>query len=118
MMIVRIEDMGDLPISVFNIEPTISSLCNKAMNILINEWLADIAEIFLEKKYAWSGLVQKHHNASTTLIERYFLSVNTLLSKQLRMMVMKTLYHIKDFFMQYSAGNYFEGDYRDLMFIK
>ncbi|CAK9833026.1 Dynein axonemal heavy chain 3 [Anthophora retusa] len=117
-MILRIEDIGTIPISAFEVEPRINSLCNKAMNLLINHWLADVAEFFLEKKHAWSGFVQKHYNASTVLIEKYFRSVNTLLSKQLRRMIMKTLYHMREFFMEYSEGNYFMGDYKDLLFFK
>ncbi|XP_054015460.1 dynein axonemal heavy chain 3-like [Hylaeus anthracinus] len=118
MMIFSIEDIGNLPISAFDIESKVILLCDKAMNKLIKEWLADIAEIFLEKKCTWSCLVEEHYNASTALIERYFLSVNTLLSKQLRMIVMKTLNHIREFFMEYNNGNNFEGDYKDLMFFK
>ncbi|XP_043257418.1 dynein axonemal heavy chain 3 [Colletes gigas] len=117
-MILNIQDIGELPISAFQIESKINLLCDKAKNKLINEWLADIAEIFLEKNYAWSCLVEEHYNASTTLIERYFLSVNTLVSRQLRMIVMKTLNHIRDFFMEYSSGNNFVGNYKDLMFFK
>lgn len=33
-------------------------------------------------------------------------------------MIMKTLNNIRDFFMEYKSGNYFEGDYKDLMFYK
>ncbi|XP_076653327.1 dynein heavy chain 3, axonemal [Halictus rubicundus] len=118
MMILRIQDIGDLPISAFEIEARVNSLCEETTNKLMNEWLADVAEIFLEKKHIWSCLVEEHHNASTMLIQDYFHSVNTLLSTQLRMIVMKTLEHIRDFFIEYKNGNYFEGDYEDLMFYK
>ncbi|XP_076164105.1 dynein heavy chain 3, axonemal [Ptiloglossa arizonensis] len=118
MMIFRIEDIGDLPISAFEIEDKINLLCDKALNKLLKEWLADIAEIFLEKNYVWSCFVEKHYYASTALIERYFSSVNSLLSRQLRMIIMKTLNHIREFLIQYSNGNYFEGNYKDLVFFK
>ncbi|XP_076299082.1 dynein heavy chain 3, axonemal isoform X2 [Lasioglossum baleicum] len=118
MMLLRIQDIGDLPISAFEIESRVSTLCEETRNKLMNEWLADVAEIFLEKKHIWSCLIEEHHNASTMLLKNYFHSVNTLLSKQLRMIVMKTLEHIRDFFIEYRNGNYFEGDYEDLMFYK
>lgn len=117
-MILRIEDLGSLPISVFEIESKVRSLCEVAMDFLINQWLADIAEIFLVKKHVWSILISEHYNASTALIKKYFLSVNSLLSKQLRMVVMNTLNHMRDFFMQYSDGNYYKGTYEDLTFFK
>nr|XP_031846529.1 dynein heavy chain 3, axonemal-like isoform X2 [Nomia melanderi] len=117
-MILRIQDLGELPISAFEIEFRVNSLCDEAINKLKKEWLANIADIFLEKKDTWSCLVEEHHNASTTLIKKYFSSVNTLMSKQLRTMVMKTLEHIKKFFIDYRNGNYFDGNYEDLMFYK
>ncbi|XP_012147752.1 dynein heavy chain 3, axonemal isoform X3 [Megachile rotundata] len=118
VMIINIQDIGTIPIPAFEVEPRINHLCDKAMHLLINEWLADIADIILEKKHVWSCYVQEHYNASTVLIEKYFRSINTLLSKHLRMVVMKTLTHIQDFFMEYSSGNYFKGNYKDLMFLK
>ncbi|CAL7933869.1 unnamed protein product [Xylocopa violacea] len=118
VMIVKLEDIGTLPILACEVESKINLLCDKSMQLLINHWLADVAEFFLEKKYAWSYFVQKHCNASTALIEKYFRSINTLLSKQLRLIVMNTLNNIRDFFMTYNDGNYFVDDYRDLMFLK
>ncbi|XP_078041170.1 dynein heavy chain 3, axonemal [Augochlora pura] len=118
MMILKLQDLGDFPILAFELEGRVNSLCNETMNKLTKEWLANIAEIFLEKKHIWSCLVEEHHKTSTVMIQNYFLSVNTLLSNQLRMIVMKTLEHIKEFFIEYSNGNYFKGDYEDLMFCK
>lgn len=118
LTIVDLQDLGTFPIPANEILPKISLLCEKTINYLIKYWLADVAELFLEKKYAWSCFFEKHYNASTVLIEKYFRSVNSLLSKQLRMMIMKTLNNIRDFFMEYKSGNYFEGDYKDLMFYK
>lgn len=117
-MIIRITDIGTIPIAAFEVEPKINLLCNEAIDLLVKNWLADVANFFLEKKYAWSCFIEKHYNASTALIEKYFRSVNTLLSKQLRNMIMKTLNHIREFFMQYEMGNYFEDEYKDLMFFK
>ncbi|KAG7209677.1 hypothetical protein KM043_011323 [Ampulex compressa] len=117
-MIIRIQDLGSFPIQASEIEPRMNSLCQSASQVLLDEWLADVAEIFLKKKEAWSCFLEKHRNASTALIEKYFRCVNTLLSRQLRTMVMNTLYHVRDFFVQYAEGNRFEGDYRDLMFPK
>lgn len=117
-MIIKLQDLGTIPISANEIEPKMNLLCDKAVDRLIKHWLAEVAEFFLEKKYAWSCFIEKHYNASTALIEKYFRSINTLLSRQLRMMIMKTLHSFRDFFMEYSKGNYFKGDYKDLMFYK
>ncbi|KAG5305945.1 DYH3 protein, partial [Pseudoatta argentina] len=116
---VRIIHMQDfvLPILAIEIKPRFDALCVAATDVLIKEWLADVAEIFLEKKYDWSQYFETQPDASTAMIEKYFRSVNSLLSKQLRIMIIKTLEDMRDFFMQYDAGNAFEGDYKDLMFL-
>ncbi|KYN33583.1 Dynein heavy chain 3, axonemal [Trachymyrmex septentrionalis] len=115
--IIHMQDFGVLPILAAEIRPRLDALCVAATDVLIKEWLADVAEIFLEKKYVWSQYFETQPDASTAMIEKYFRSVNSLLSKQLRIMIIKTLEDVKDFFMQYDAGNAFEGDYEDLMFL-
>lgn len=117
-MILQIQDLGMFPVAATEIESKINELCNNAINILTKEWLADVADIFLEKKYAWSGLFEKELHGSTSVIEKYFRAVNSLLSRQLRIMILKTIRHLRNFFIQYRTGNYYEGDYEDLMFIK
>lgn len=112
------QDFGTLPVPAAEIEPRLNALCVAATNVLVKEWLADVAEIFLEKKYDWSQYFETQPDASTAMIERYFRSVNSLLSKQLRIMIMRTLEDVRDFFMRYEAGNAFEGDYKDLMFLE
>ncbi|XP_047365165.1 dynein axonemal heavy chain 3-like isoform X3 [Vespa velutina] len=118
IMILQIQDLGTFPVAATEIESKINELCNNAVNILTKKWLADVADIFFKKKYAWSGLFEKELHASTSLIEKYFRAVNSLLSRQLRIMVLKTIQHLRNFFMQYRTGNYYEGDYEDMMFIK
>ncbi|XP_018046945.1 PREDICTED: dynein heavy chain 3, axonemal [Atta colombica] len=115
--IIHMQDFGVLPVLAAEIKPRLNALCAAATDVLIKEWLADVAEIFLEKKYDWSQYFETQPGASTAMIEKYFRSVNSLLSKQLRIMIIKTLQDVKDFFMQYDAGNAFEGDYKDLMFL-
>ncbi|XP_012271492.1 dynein heavy chain 3, axonemal [Orussus abietinus] len=114
--IVRIEDFGELPVPAKDIESKLDELCIAAKERLLKEWLAEVAELFLEKKHAWSCFVEMKLRASTVLIEQYFRSVNTLLSRQLRIIVMQTLGHIRDFLVQYKTGNSFEEEYQDLMF--
>ena len=118
MMIIKIDDFGTLPIPALEIQLKVNSLCQEASINLQKEWLADVAEIFLEKKSAWTNYFYKSSTASLEHIQKYFRSVNTLLSKQLRSMVVKTLKHLRDFFVDYRDGNNFNGDYQDLMFIR
>lgn len=112
------QDFGTLPVPATEIEPRFDALCKIATDVLVKEWLADVAEIFLEKKHNWSQYFEMQPDASTAMIEKYFRSVNSLLSKQLRIIIMQTLKDVKNFFMRYEAGNAFKGDYKDLMFLE
>lgn len=112
------QDFGTLPVPAAEIEPRLDDLCVAATDVLVKEWLADVAEIFLEKKHDWSQYFETQSDASTAMIEKYFRSVNSLLSKQLRIIIINTLEDVRDFFMRYKTGNAFEGDYEDLMFLE
>ncbi|KMQ95743.1 dynein heavy chain axonemal [Lasius niger] len=116
--IIRMQDFGTFPVPAAEIEPKLNALCAAVTDVLVKEWLADVAEIFLEKKYAWSQYFEMRPDASTAMIEKYFRSINSLLSKQLRIMITETLKDVRDFFMRYEAGNAFEGDYEELMFLE
>lgn len=118
MMIIKIDDFGTLPIPALEIQSQVNCICRATSRKLINEWLADVAEIFLENKNAWSNYFEKSSSASLKIIEKYFRTINALLSKQLRSMVIKTLRHLRDFFVKYNNGNTFNGDYQDLMFTR
>lgn len=117
--IVKVSEIaGELPIPALEIADRIRRACYTAKKQLIEEWLADVAELFLQKKEAWSGYFDKTPNASTMLVRRYFRSVNNLLSRQLRYIVLQTLMEFRDFLVLYASGNTFEGEYQDLTFTR
>ena len=118
LKIIQVEDFGELPVPALEFESKVDDLCKRAGERLLKEWLADVAELFLEKKHAWSSYFDNKPNASTALVEKYFRSVDSLLSRQLRIMVMETLKGVRDFFVLYQNGNFFDTDYEDLMFIR
>ncbi|CAB0036402.1 unnamed protein product [Trichogramma brassicae] len=57
--------------------------------------------LFLERKQAWSGLVDATPGASTLLLRRYFRSVDSLLSRQLRHMLVESIEQFERFFDRY-----------------
>ncbi|XP_014215495.1 dynein heavy chain 3, axonemal [Copidosoma floridanum] len=111
-------EIGNLPVPALEIADRVQRLCAAARERLIGEWLAEVAELFLERKDAWSGLFEKSSDASTLLVEKYFASVNSLLSRHLRLIVVRTVEHLRDFFALYADGNFFTGDYQDLTFLR
>ncbi|XP_048509500.1 dynein axonemal heavy chain 3 isoform X1 [Athalia rosae] len=118
LLIVTPEDFGTFPVKASEIIATIDVLCETANQQIMNGWMAEVAEIFLEKKYAWTMFLSMKPGSKTTGIENYFQCVNTLLSNLLRGLIIKTLMRLKEFFADYSGGNSFTGEYRDLIFIR
>ncbi|XP_008202999.3 dynein heavy chain 3, axonemal [Nasonia vitripennis] len=116
--IVNVSELGELPIPALEIADRIRLMCHTAKKNLIEVWLAEVAELFLQKKEAWSGYFDKTPNASTLLIRKYFRSINSLLSRQLRYIVLQTLLAFRDFLVLYADGNSFEGEYQDLTFTR
>lgn len=111
-------DIGEFPVPGLEIAGRVEQLCAASRRSLIENWLAEVAELFLEKKAAWSGYFNKTPTASTAMVERYFRSVNALLSRQLRFIVLRTMEYLRDFLVQFAEGNAFEGDYQDLTFTR
>lgn len=111
-------DLGDLPIPALELGAKVERMCESSKRRLVEEWLAEVAELFLERKSAWSGLFDKTPGASTALVEKYFASVNSLLSRQLRQIVLQTLDHMRNFLVRYADGNSFEGEYDDSGFTR
>lgn len=118
MKIIEVADIGELPVPALDFEARVNDLCSLASKKLLKEWLADVAELFLEKKHAWSNYFENKPKASTSLVEKYFRCVNSLLSRQLRIVLMDTLIDVKDFFLRYKDGNFFEPEYEDLTFTR
>ncbi|XP_015509159.2 dynein axonemal heavy chain 3 isoform X1 [Neodiprion lecontei] len=118
MLIVRPSDFGDFPVQASEIRSKIDVLCEAANQKIMDGWMSEVAEMFLEKKHAWKIYLSMKPGASTIGIENYFRCVNTLLSKSLRDLIVKTLIHLKDFIVEYSEGNDFTGEYQDMTFIR
>lgn len=116
--ILRIEDLGEFPVLASEIYNNVEKICKASREKLIKEWLAEVAELFLEFKDSWSGLFDKCAGASTALVQKYFRHVDGILSQQLRIIVVETMTSLRDFFVSYGEGNAFEGDYQDLMFTR
>ncbi|XP_011502202.1 PREDICTED: dynein heavy chain 3, axonemal [Ceratosolen solmsi marchali] len=116
MKIVDLKEFGKFPIRGSEFFSQVERICQATKRRIIEEWFAEVAELFFERKDAWAGLFDKSSNASTHQVEKYFRSINALLSQQLRFIVLDTLRYFRDFIIQYSNGNSFEGEYNDFIF--
>ncbi|CAG9858599.1 unnamed protein product [Phyllotreta striolata] len=99
----------------YEFEETALKRCNDIRNGLINDWFPTCADIFLEYKNAWRKYIPITLTDTPVFVERFFNCVNLLLSLQLRGLVMKSLQHYRDIFIQFKHGNDFGDEYHDQM---
>jgi dynein heavy chain len=118
MKIVDLNGFQKFPIMGNELASKVEQCCQTTKKRIVEEWFAEVAELFLEKKNAWSGLFDKTSDASTHLVEKYFRSINALLSQQLRYIVLRTLCHLRDFILQYAGGNSYTEEYNNLIFTR
>lgn len=87
----RFEELGSFPLEPSIFEEKVNSLCEEVRNILEKEWLSRVADIFLELKHYWKQYIPKKAGESLELVESFFRCVNSLMSLQLRGLVMRSL---------------------------
>ena len=65
--------------------------------------------MFIDKKHLWEHLIPQNDGDSTALVQSFFGCVASLMSIQLREMVVNSLADFLQFFHIHAAGNDFEG---------
>lgn len=65
--------------------------------------------MFIEKKQLWEHFIPQNDGDSTTLVQSFFGCVASLMSVQLREMVVNSLADFLEFFCIHASGNDFEG---------
>ncbi|KAK0675118.1 DYH3 protein, partial [Pygoscelis papua] len=115
---VRTEEMlcRDLPLLPTEFEEVIRSHCVEAHNILQNKWIPTCASIFLDQKRKWLHFAPENDTDSSQRVESYFHSVATLMSLQLREMVVNSLEDLLAFFMIHKDGSDFTEPYQEMQF--
>lgn len=72
-------------------------ICNKSRQVLLKEWLPMCADILLKYKETWRKFIPKKQGETLANMERFFGTINALLSKQLRLLVVRSLQHFLGF---------------------
>uniref|UniRef100_A0A8C0BHP6 Uncharacterized protein n=1 Tax=Buteo japonicus TaxID=224669 RepID=A0A8C0BHP6_9AVES len=115
---VRTEEMlcKDLPLLPAEFEEVIRRHCVEAHDILQNKWIPTCASIFRDEKRKWLHFAPENDCDSSQLVESYFHSVATLMSLQLREMVVNSLEDLLAFFMIHKDGSDFTEPYEEMQF--
>ncbi|XP_074961219.1 dynein axonemal heavy chain 3 [Phalacrocorax aristotelis] len=115
---VRTEEMRsrNLPLLPAEFEEVIRRHCVEAHNILQNEWIPTCASIFCDQKRKWLHFAPENDCDSSQQVESYFRSVATLMSLQLREMVVNSLEDLLAFFTIHKDGSDFSEPYQEMQF--
>ncbi|NXW28891.1 DYH3 protein, partial [Phaetusa simplex] len=115
---VRTEEVlsGDLPLLPTEFEEVIRRHCVEAHSILQNKWIPTCASIFRDQKRKWLHFAPQKDTDSSQQVESYFRSVATLMSLQLREMVVNSLEDLLSFFMIHKDGSDFTEPYQEMQF--
>lgn len=93
----RLEENVKFPHDPSYFEQRVAEICNHSRQILLKEWLPMCADILLKYKETWKKYIPKKQGDTLANMERFFGSINTLLAKQLRLLVMRSLQHFLEF---------------------
>ncbi|XP_028170778.1 dynein heavy chain 3, axonemal [Ostrinia furnacalis] len=96
----------------------LNKLCAETRAELLDNWLIDVADTMIKMRHHWSIYVAKKKKESTFQVEAFFRSIHALMSRQVRDLVERSVYHFAEYFKYYWDGNNYSGTYRDYMFIK
>lgn len=121
MLILPIESLkkeSDLPLEPPHFEEIIGKICDESRRVLLKEWLPRCADILLKYKHTWRKFIPKKQGDALISMERFFGTINALLSKQLRMLVLHSINHFLQFLQNYKDGNDFGDEYTDLALIQ
>ncbi|KAL1497384.1 hypothetical protein ABEB36_008364 [Hypothenemus hampei] len=115
------EDTSDLlkrlPLEPTNFEKSVEDICKSSRNVLVQQWLPKCADIFLGFKEHWLQYVPNKPGQCCNMVDRFFSSVNLLLSRQLRSLIIRSLHHFKEHIVTFKGGNDYGNEYQDLALI-
>uniref|UniRef100_H2ZMD9 Dynein axonemal heavy chain 3 n=1 Tax=Ciona savignyi TaxID=51511 RepID=H2ZMD9_CIOSA len=89
---------SDLPLHPSDFEDLVGKQCEKARDTLIKQWIPAAVKLFHVYKDAWVHLVPANDNDSTVQVQEFFACTASLMSNQLRGMVIHSLSNLMDFF--------------------
>ncbi|RVE49566.1 hypothetical protein evm_005794 [Chilo suppressalis] len=96
----------------------LNKLCAEMRSELVDNWLIDVADTMIKMRHHWAKYVAKDRKQSTFQVEQFFRCIHALMSRQVRDLVERSVYHFAEYFKYYWEGNNYSGSYRDYTFIK
>ncbi|RUS89800.1 hypothetical protein EGW08_002412, partial [Elysia chlorotica] len=109
---------AELPLLPAEFESLVKAQCWESHEFLRKTWIPECAKLFVEHKSVWEDLVPPGEFDSTEIIQEFFSCVASLMSLQLRSMVVNSLSDFLDFFRRHETGNDFGDEYDELTYVQ
>ncbi|XP_073447159.1 dynein axonemal heavy chain 3 isoform X1 [Aquarana catesbeiana] len=115
---VRTNEMlsSHLPLLPAEFEELVQKHCLEARATLRNKWIPACASLFMSHKDKWIHLVPQNEEDSAVQVQEFFACVSSLMSLQLREMVINSLKDLVSFFNIHKEGNDFGDTYDEIKF--
>ncbi|MGH0118801.1 UNVERIFIED_CONTAM: hypothetical protein FKN15_062263 [Acipenser sinensis] len=107
-----------LPLLPVEFEDLIRKQCLAARTTLQTKWIPACVSLFITHKVQWLQLVPQSDHDSVNLIHEFFACAASLMSLQLRGMVINSLQDLLSFFAVHEDGNDFGEQYKERDFFK
>lgn len=72
---------------------------------MIDRWVPQCAKLFLANKHLWTYLIPTSEVESTELVQHLYSCVATLMSRQLRNLVINSLHDLLEYFNLYKVSS-------------
>ncbi|XP_068632055.1 dynein axonemal heavy chain 3 [Battus philenor] len=110
----------EVPFPQYPVEFTerLQKLCAATRAELLDNWIIDVADIMLKMRQHWSIYVAKQKRAPTFQVEMFFSCIHSLMSRQIRDLVERSVKHFAKYFANYWEGNDYGDEYKDYTYIK
>lgn len=108
---------ADLPLLPTEFESLVKKQCWEAHEHLRKSWIPTCAKLFIDNQECWQHLVPPSESDSTDLVQEFFACVASLMSIQLRSMVINSLADFLTFFQIHEKGNDFGDEFDELQYV-
>ncbi|KAF3707583.1 Dynein heavy chain 3, axonemal Axonemal beta dynein heavy chain 3 [Channa argus] len=117
---VRLEDLfaTNLPLLPTEYLEFIQRQCQTTREELIQKWLPHCASIFESFKDLWLPLITKSEQVAPVGVQEFFNCVASLMSLQLRSLVIESLQDLLVFFAIHEEGNDFGEEFDEMKYVK
>ncbi|XP_029639148.1 dynein heavy chain 3, axonemal-like isoform X2 [Octopus sinensis] len=106
-----------LPLLPEDFQSVIKNQCLKCRTELQTVWLPTCAQVFLNQKDLWYHLVPQNNVDSLEMVQKFFSSVESLMSLQLRSIIINSLKDFLSFFEIHYQGNDFGEYYNEIQYV-